>query len=81
MDLKCAFKHPMCPCIWIFIGGDMPHLLKKIVSSFDRSGTVSSTDLKFRGKSISLVMLRRIWDCDQNREGDLRTNILTLDHF
>ena len=32
----------------------MPHLIKKIVNAFDRSGKKKSTDLKFRGQKMSL---------------------------
>ena len=35
---KIAFQHPIIPSIWIFIGGDMPHLMKKIVNCLENSG-------------------------------------------
>ena len=59
----------------------MPHLIKKIVNAFDRSGKKKSTDLKFRGQKMSLDKLYEIWECDGGRMGDIRTNILTKDHF
>ena len=32
-------------------------------------------------EKLSLMMLMQIWNCDRGRDRDLRTNILTEDHF
>ena len=82
-NLNVVFHHPIQDDVIIFIGGEMPHLIKKIVNTFERSGTVKSTDLYFREQHVSLSMLQQLWLCDQNENkiGSLRTNFLTDDHF
>ena len=49
----------------------------------ERSGSVKSTDLQFRGQSLSLKMLQQLWLCDQaeTKVGIIRTNFLTHDHW
>ena len=81
MDFKIAYRHPIQDDVIIFIGGDMPHLIKKIANAFENSGVQPSRDLEFGGEKMSLLMMRKIWKCDSGRKGDLRTNILTEDHF
>ena len=81
MDFKIAFWHPIRKNILIFISADMPHLVKKIVNAFESSGVKSSRDLSYKSKKMSLKKLEKIWKCDNGRLGDLRTNILTTDHF
>ena len=61
-----AFRHPIQDNVIILVGGEMPHLVKKIVNAFERSGSVKSTDLQFRGEHISLKMLQQLWLCQQN---------------
>ena len=36
-EYKVAFRHPIQNNIIIFLGGEMPHLIKKIVNAFERS--------------------------------------------
>ena len=83
VSFKIAFRHPLRPDIIILIGGDMPHLLKKIVNALERSGVKKSTDLHFRGQKLSLKMLQDVWldGNDMVSIGSLRTNKLTADHF
>ena len=61
----------------------MPHLVKKIVNAFERSGEVKSTDLQFRGQPVTLKMLQQLWLSEQNETkiGSLRTNFITEDHW
>ena len=40
--LKVAFKHPGRPHVNIFIGGEMPHWMKKIVNAMESSRNGSS---------------------------------------
>ena len=81
MDLKIAFVHPIRSDIIVFICADMPHLVKKCVNAMENSGPNKTRHLNFRGQKIELAMLEEIWKCDNGRFGDLRTNILTEDHF
>ena len=81
VEMKVAFRHPILDDVWIFVGGVMPHLIKKIINAFDRSGKKKSTDLKFRWHKMSLENVYEIWECDGGRMGDIRTHILTKDHF
>ena len=82
-EYKVAFNHPIHADTIIFLGGEMPHLIKKIVNAFERSGSVKSTDLQFRGQHLSLKMLQQLWLCEQSESkiGSLRTIFLTDDHF
>ena len=65
-EYNVAFKHPIQDNVIILVGGEMPHLVKKIVNAFERSGSVKSTDLQFRGEHLSLKMLQQLWLCQQN---------------
>ena len=65
----------------LHLGGDMPHLIKKIVNCLERIGVLKTTNLEWDNAMMSLKMLQDIWEQDSGRMGDIRTNILTLDHF
>ena len=71
-----GFQHPIQDNVIIFISGEMPHLIKKIVNALERSGSVKSIDLYFRGQHVSVKMLQQVWLCDQteNKIGSIRTN-------
>ena len=58
-------------------------MCKHIVNAFERSGLVHTTDLTFHGGEMSLILQKNLWESDGEGSlvGDLRTNILTLDHF
>ena len=58
---KLAFYHPMRPDILIFLGGEMPHLVKKPVNALENSGTKPTRDLILGGKRLSLLMLQKVW--------------------
>ena len=51
------------------------------MNAFESSGVKPSRDLSYKSKKMSLKKLEKIWKCDNGRLGDLRTNILTTDHF
>merc|ERR1740139_1284710 len=55
---KLAFYHPMRPDILVFLGGEMPHLVKKIVNALENSGTKPTRDLILKTKRLSLNRLR-----------------------
>ena len=82
-EYNVAFHHPIQNDITIFIGGEMPHLIKKIVNALERSGSVKSTDLNFRNQPMTLKMIQQLWLCEQGEAklGSLRINFLTDDHF
>ena len=81
LDFKIAYHHSFQNDVIIFIGGDMPYLVKKIANAFENSGVKITYNLEFKVQKLSLMMLMQIWNCDRGRVGDLRTNILTEDHF
>ena len=83
MHQKIAFQHPLRSDLIVSIGGEMPHLMKKICNAFERSGIKKSTNLKFRGKLMSLSMLKDLWQYGQMQGslGDLRIDVLTDDHW
>jgi hypothetical protein len=69
LEKKVAFHHPTRDDITIFIGGEMPHLIKKIVNAFERSAPgCKSTHLHFQGNEMSLKMLRDIWEYSKSNE-------------
>ena len=79
-----AFKHPKQGNIIIFIGGEMPHLVIFFVNAFESSGSKKGKqNIMFCGKSMSLTMLRDIYEHVQNNAplGELRDHRLTRDHF
>ena len=80
---KVAFKHPIQDDITIFIGGEMPHLIKKIINALERSGSAKSTDLIFRNQPMTLAMIQQVWLCEQREAtiANLRTIFLTTYHF
>lgn len=63
-DLPMAFPHPLFGDeIRIFIGGDMPHCIKKLVNTLEKSGWKNhSRNLRKNGKKMSLQMIQRCWE-------------------
>jgi hypothetical protein len=62
----------------------MPHCVKKIANAFERSGQQwRKTDLKFRGKQMSLQMIRKLWIASDGgpNSTSLRMSKLTEAHF
>ena len=80
--LPIAFLHPCDSTIKVFIGGEMPHLVKKIVNRLERTSSVKNkVDLKFRGEELSLEMIKDAWMWDDDGFGAIRKTFLTEDHF
>ena len=73
--MKIAFAHPIDPTIIVFIQGDMPHLIKKIVNALESSSNPSSRrDISLGGYPVSLGRLREIWAKQREMtKGHLRT--------
>ena len=59
-EYKVAFYHPIQEDIVVFIGGEIPHLIKKFVNALERSGSVKTTDLYFCNQPITLQMLQQL---------------------
>ena len=82
MNLKIAFKHPKQKDVFIFIGGDMPHIVKRMVNVLESSSKKNNKrKLEYGGKKLNLDMLRNVWERNAGNMSNLRTNILTDDHF
>ena len=82
MEKKIAFLHPKRSDVLIFIGGDMPHIVKRMVNVLESGSKENSKrNLKYNGEKLNLKMLRDVWECDSGKMGNLRTNMLTNDHF
>ena len=80
--LLIAFRHPCDDSIKVFIGGEMPHLVKKLVNRLERSCSAKSKiSLKFRGQMMSLDMIKKAWLWDNEGFGTTRKTVLTEDHF
>ena len=68
MEKKIAFLHPKRSDVLIFIGGDMPHIVKRIVNVLGSSSKENSKrNLEYKGDKINLKMLRDIWECDSGK--------------
>ena len=80
--LKIAFAHPCDTEIKVFIGGEMPHLVKKIVNRLERTScSKNKVSLAFRGHPMSLNMIKEAWLWDDEGFGTIRKTVLTEDHF
>ena len=78
MNPKIAFKHPKQKDVLIFIVGDMPHIVKRMVYVLESSSKKDNKrKLVYGGKKLNLDMLRNVWECDAGKMGNIRTNILT----
>jgi len=81
-NLPVAFPHPEDSNRLVFIGGEMPHWIKKFVNRLEQSSSSkSSVSLKFRGQQMSLDMIKDAWLWDDEGFGSLRKTKLTEDHF
>ena len=81
-NLPVAFPHPCDKSIKVFIGGEMPHLVKKFANAFYRSSSSKKkTALVFRGQKMNLNMIENVWRADFMGTNSLRNVKLTDDHF
>ena len=85
-DLPMAFPHPLFgDDIRIFIGGDMPHCIKKLVNTLEKSGWKNhSRNLRKNGKKLSLQMIQRCWEASGDNlitTGSLRKYRKGIQHF
>lgn len=79
LDFPIAYQHPSPACEnkYIFFGGDMPHLVKKIRNAFDNK----SRTLTFRNRLMNLAMIKSIWLKYESSGSGLRKTHLGYDHF
>ena len=77
-----AFVHPFSGNILVYIGGEMPHWMKKFVNALENSGLDSEKrSMEFRGKKISLHMLEKVLRVYEGEINKLRMTRLTNEHF
>lgn len=84
LKMKIAYWHPCFEKkdnIIIFLHSDMPHLIKKIVNALERTDQESSTDLHFRRKKMSLLMIHKLWERSKTDGSPLRKFKFSNDHF
>jgi len=81
------FLHPCDKSIEIFISGEMPHRVKKMVNRLERTSSANNNvSLIFRGQELSLNMLsldmiKDTWLWDDEGFWTLGKTKLTEDHF
>ena len=80
---KIAFEHPSYIGIYVFIGGEMPHWIKKFVNSLESSSSEKSArDLTYNGAKLSLGMIEEVWKTTRTSVNQLENvRKLTPDHF
>ena len=64
-NFNVTFHHPIQDDVLVFIRSEIPHLIKNIVTVFERSGTVKYTYFHFRSHPVSLKLLQQLWLCEQ----------------
>ena len=80
--LPIAFQHPCDSTFIVFIGGEMPHWVKKVVNRLEGSSTqTSKVNLMFRGQSLSLNMIKKVWLWDDEGFSTNMKTVLTENHF
>ena len=73
--MKIDFPHSIRSDILVFIGGDIPHLVKKFVNALERSGEKYYTKFFFENNIMSLKILENVWKkSDGSRMGLIITN-------
>ena len=84
LDIKISFPHPhplYRKDVFIVIGGEMPHWVKKFWNKFENK----SRNLSFRGKDMNLEKIYSIWlasgDADVTGGAAIRKYKFTHDHF
>ena len=73
--MKVAYPHPSVDEQFIFIGGDMPHAVKKVVNAMENSGKRDhARDLIFEGEHISMQVLYEVYQMtpDFKHENSMR---------
>ena len=82
LDFKIAFLHPnkYFKDVLIFVGGDMPHWVKKFRNALDNK----KRHLTFCGKTFNLAILKAIWEDMSDADitsGGLQEYKFTFEHF
>jgi hypothetical protein len=84
LDIIVAFYHPILTWLLIFIGGDMPHTIRKFVNAAECTGKpTSKREMTFKGKLIDLRMLHDLWKTTGDATGlcGVRQYHFSTDHF
>lgn len=79
-----AFLHPCDSSVKIFIGGEIPHWVwvKTFVDQLEASFLLKNkVSLRFRGRKLSLNMIKKAWLWDREGLGATRKTVLTEDYF
>ena len=81
-DIPSAFYHPIFPDVMVFIGGEMPHWVKKFVNAMENSSIrKEKRNMTFRGEEVSLGMVEDVWRDGLEGMNMIRTSKLTDEHF
>ena len=80
---RVAFRHPANDRYLIFVGGEMPHWVKRVVNGLENSSKSGhKRSLVMKGQPLGLNMIRKA--CEAVELGGiatLRQTKLTIDHF
>ena len=80
---RVAFHHPCHGRYLVFIGGEMPHWIKRVVNGLEFSSVSShKRNLLLNGKPLGLGMIRKAWEAvELGGIATLTQTKLTVDHF
>ena len=77
-----SFIHPSFGNILVYIGGKMPHWIKKFVNAFKNPGLNSEKrSIGVRGQQICLYVIEQSWCANKGHINKLRATRLTDEHF
>ena len=81
-DIPVAFYHPIFSDVKVYIGGEMPHWVKKFVNAMENSSiSKEKRNMIFRGREISLGMIESVWRESLEGVNIICTTKLTDEHF
>ena len=81
-NVPVAFPHPVFDKQIVFIGGEMPHWVKKFINAMENSSSSkSSRNMCFKGGFINLNMVEKVWREMLGGYNCLRLSKLTDEHF
>ena len=81
LSQEIVFVHTKQNDILIFIGGDMTHIVKRIVNVLESSSKKKKKKLNDDGIKLNLYMLINVLERNAGNMSNPRTDILTDDHF
>jgi len=82
-DIPVAFRHPGENWLFVFVGGEMPHWIKRVVNSLENSSKTGHKQcLVLNGKPLGSVMIKQALEAvELGGISTLRQTKLTIDHF